>query len=54
MKKSSSNLKVDEKYEKMSDEELAKLDDKINKKLKTKSDASKKNDAFRAKLKNAI
>jgi hypothetical protein len=38
----------------MSDEELAKLDVKINKKIRNRSEASKKNDAFRSKIKNAI
>ena len=38
----------------MSDDELIELDDKINKKIKTKSDDSKKNDAFRSKIKNAV
>ena len=54
LKKTSSKVKVDKKYEKMSDEELAKLDDKINKKIRNRSDASKKNDAFRSKIKNAV
>ena len=54
MKKSSSKVKVDKKYQNMSDEELAKLDDKINKKLRNRSEASKKNDAFRNKIKSAI
>lgn len=54
VKKSSSKVKVDKKYEKMSDEELAKLDDKINKKIRNRSEASKKNDAFRSKIKNAV
>ena len=54
LKKTSSKVKVDQKYEKMSDEELAKLDDKINKNIRNKSEASKKNDAFRNKIKNAV
>lgn len=54
LKKTSSKIKVDKKYEKISDEELAKLDDKINKKIRNRSEASKKNDAFRNKIKNAI
>lgn len=54
LKKASSKVKVDKKYEKMSDEELAKLDDKINKKIHNGSEASKKNDAFRNKIKNAV
>ena len=54
LKKTSSKVKVDKKYQNMSDEELAKLDDEVNKKIRKRSEASKRNDLFRNKLKRAI